>query len=119
MILLDNLKAVDVNLALNLMGGYEQVYRKVVDSFLTTQENLIQNVEYNLGRDYDEARRLVHSCKGISKNIGSEKLYEVCAYLEKAIIDRNEALIEFYFTDFKIIFTQVINDLTKIKFDTL
>lgn len=117
MILLSDLKVVDTNLALNLMGGCEQVYQKVIASFLVNQSQLIEEIEKHLSSNLKEARRLVHSCKGISKNVGSEQLYEVARDFELALLSENQLLIEESFNDFKGIFTQVLVDLKQIKFD--
>ncbi len=116
MLILEDLKVVDTSLALDLMGGYEQIYQKVIESFLENQTNLIEEVEENLINNMDEARRLVHSCKGISKNIGSLPLYQISSLLEQAIMTRDSLLIDAYFKDFKTIFLQVLSDLKKIQF---
>lgn len=117
MIILNNLEEVDVKLALNMMGGYEVVYQKVVQSFLLNHQSVINGIKNNLNYNKKEARRIVHSYKGISKNIGSEKLYEVSKEFEQVIIDNNEPLINDYFKIFEVIFNKVVNDLQKIKFD--
>ncbi len=118
MILLSDLKVIDTNLALNLMGGYEQIYQKVIDSFLVNQSRLVEGIEKHLAtKNLREARRLVHSCKGISKNIGSEQLYIVAKELELALISEKQSLIDGALDDFKLLFEQVIEDLKKIKFD--
>ena len=116
MIISNDLKMVDVDMALSLMNGLEQIYRKIVKTFLHEQKNLIEDIEISLSCNYDEARRLVHSCKGISKNIGSNQLYEVSAELEKAIMECDQELIAYYFSNFKEVFKQVVTDLKNIKF---
>ncbi len=115
MITVDSLNVVDVDLALNLMNGYEQIYFRVIQTFLENHGCLVENLEKCLEKDLDEARRLVHSCKGISKNIGSLPLYEVSEAFEQAIVNRNSNLINFYYIKFKAIFNQVLQDLRKIQ----
>lgn len=116
MIIGNDLKMIDVNMALDLMNGIEQVYFKVVQTFLEEQKNLIEEIEASLACNYDEARRLVHTCKGISRSIGSNPLYEVSANLEDAIIKQNKTLISDYFAKFKEIFKQVVKDLNNLTF---
>lgn len=115
MIVLDDLKVVDVNLALDLIGGNEQIYHKVIAVFLENQRHLIEEIENKIEKNIDDVRILVHSCKGISKNIGSIELYEVSSLFEKAIIERNPDLINHYLKQFTLIFSQVLQDLEKIQ----
>lgn len=112
---LDQLEVVDVSLALDMMGGNELIYQKVIDSFISNQCNLVEDINENLETDKSEARRLVHSCKGIAINIGSPKLYDVATALEEAILDDMEALIEFYCNKFEDIFNKVIVELKMIR----
>jgi HPt (histidine-containing phosphotransfer) domain-containing protein len=116
MIITGDLKVVDVNLALELISGYEQIYQKLILAFQENQSNLIEDIKKHLDNDLNEARRLVHSCKGISKNIGSLPLYEVTSALESAIINRDSELINIYFVKFQVIFEQVLVDLNNIQF---
>ncbi|MDF2700576.1 MAG: two-component system histidine kinase / response regulator [Haloplasmataceae bacterium] len=113
---LEELEVVDIKLALEMIGGYEQVYHKVIDCFLETNCNLIQDVTYQLDNNIDEARRLVHSCKGISENIGSRLFFEVSKNFELAIINQDKELINDLFTEFKVVFNTVVKDLKKIMF---
>lgn len=116
MISANELKVIDINLALNLLEGYEQIYQMIVLSFLENESNLIERIESNLPHKFEEARRLVHSCKGISKNLGSLPLYEIALELELALIEHNLDLVELYLPKFKSIFYEVLTDLAKIQF---
>ncbi|QVK18223.1 Hpt domain-containing protein [Mycoplasmatota bacterium] len=115
MIVLDELKVVDVSFALDLIGGNDQIYHKVVAVFLENQSHLIEEIEKKLEEDMDEVRILVHTCKGISKNLGSVQLYEVSRLFEDAIIKRNHDLISRYFKQFSSIFSQVLKELKIIQ----
>lgn len=116
MIIVDDLQVVDVNMALGLIGGNEKIFTLVVGQFLENNSNLLSEVENDIiNNRYDEAILKVHSCKGISKNIGSIQLYEIAKILEEALINRDCNMIEKSLKDFRIIFPQVIEDLIKIK----
>lgn len=115
MIVSDHLNVVDVNFALDLIDGNEQIYHKVIAVFLENQSHLIEEIENKLETNLDDVRILVHTCKGISKNLGSIKLYEIASLFEKAIIERNHDLINHYFKQFAGIFSQVLQDLNKIQ----
>lgn len=111
------LKEVDVDLALRTMGGFEHIYEKVIETFLYEQRTLVDDLSRSLKEDYQEARRLVHSCKGISQNLGSKRLFEVSSDFEEAILNRDMGLINDYFISFKDLFNIVVDDLQKIEFD--
>lgn len=113
----DCFEEVNVELALELLGGYEQVYKKLIESFLTNQEHLVDDIKKNLLTNRIEARRLVHSCKGISKNIGAMSLYDITKDFEVAIIEEEEALIEKYMQEFEQVYTKVISELKSIEFN--
>jgi len=115
LIVVDDLKVVDVDVALNLIDGNEQIYLKVIDVFLDNQSHIVEEIEMLLENNINEARIPVHSCKGISKNIGSIQLFEVSESLEEAIISQNHESISNYFDQFKIIFSQLLNELNQIK----
>lgn len=74
---------VNIDLALELIGGHEQILEKVINSFLT--KRIFDTFDYSTCNNINDLKLLVHSCKGISKNIGSEALYEIASKLERAL----------------------------------
>lgn len=116
MIVARDLKVIDVEMALSLINGYESIYQKIIGTFMENQKDLVETIKKLLPHNLEEARRLVHSCKGISKNLGSLPLHEVSLKLEQAILDKDYKLIEVYFQEFEQVFRDVLRDLTKIQF---
>lgn len=117
MIRSNNLEYINVGDALKLLGGYEQIYKKLVDTFIDNQKDLIYEVEEKLAsNDRKEARRLVHSCKGISKNLGANRLYEESADFELAILNEEETneSLQSYFIRFKEVFEMTYQELQEI-----
>mgnify|MGYP000963244294 CR=1 FL=1 len=108
------LKLVDVDMALAFFTGCEQIYFKLVDIFVENQKNLIPLLENKLSDDLSEAHRLVHSCKGNAKNLGSDLFFEVSRKLELAILNRDKEDIKVCFSQFKEIFLLVYEELRKI-----
>ena len=108
---------VNVEAALELIGGYEQIYKKLVQSFLENQNRLVEDVEAYLRTNQAEARRLVHSCKGIATNLGAFQLYEVTKELEVAIVNNDQPSIQAYFELFRTIFPKVYMELSSIEWD--
>jgi HPt (histidine-containing phosphotransfer) domain-containing protein len=110
-----HLKFINVEEALELMGGYKQIYLKVIQQFIENNATIIEDLEYHLKEDLKEARRLVHSCKGIARNIGSHDLYEVSKEFELAILNNEEKLTQEYLKQFKETIQGVMADLKQIK----
>ncbi|ERJ13023.1 Hpt domain-containing protein [Haloplasma contractile] len=109
-------QSVNVDSALELLGGYKKIYNKIAEQFLENQRNLVSEIKFNLKNDYDleEARRLVHSCKGISKNLGANQLYEISTKFEVAIIDQDKKMIKQHMKEFKKEFKVVLSELRKV-----
>jgi len=117
MILLGQLKEVDVNSALNSMGGYVHIYQKIVHIFLSEYDEKLQKINESISNNrFDDARILVHQYKGISQNIGSNKLLNITTEFELLLIEKDQTLVMEYFILFKEILLQVANDLQNIKF---
>lgn len=106
---------INVHEALKLIGGYEDIYRKLVHAFIENQRDLIIRIEDRLEIDRPEVRRLVHSIKGISQNLGAKQLYEISAKFEEAIINEaSDAILEGHFETFKDIFWKTYEELKLI-----
>jgi HPt (histidine-containing phosphotransfer) domain-containing protein len=108
---MSKLKMINVDEALELIGGYEQIYKKLIKTFIENQKELIPQVKEALNENnLDEARRLVHSCKGISKNLGASHLYEIASQFEVAILN-NVPYLNDYLQKFEMIFKQSYQEL--------
>lgn len=107
-------KYINIDHALELMGGHKVVLDKLVGMFL--ENNIIHNLDEEIYTDYEKARRKVHSCKGLSMNVGSEALYEIAYELEEAIINgEEEKEIEKLYKTFKKTYDKVKQKLKKYK----
>lgn len=79
---------IDINEALLQLGGSEKLYRTLITGF----NDKYQMVDEEIGRLLDEgrieeARRLAHSLKGLSGNLGAHGLREKAKNLEFGIRD--------------------------------
>ncbi|MCK5680874.1 cache domain-containing protein, partial [bacterium] len=68
---------INVRKGLTHLAGNENLYAKILQSFVKE----FQEIELNL-KDFDSAARIIHTLKGLSGNIGAEKLNLVCQELE-------------------------------------
>ena len=66
----------DIEAALALMGGNKKLYSKVLGSFLATYET------FQIDLDHPDARRTLHTLKGLCGNLGAKRLQALTAALE-------------------------------------
>lgn len=105
---------VSVEDALKLIGGYEEIYRKLVHAFIENQRNLISTLDRKWSCDRAEVRRMVHSIKGIAKNLGANPLYQAAIQLESALVEgaSDDELLSLYET-FKTVFLNTYEELKR------
>ena len=70
--------------------------------------------------NYDDARIIVHSIKGVARNLGIFKLALVAEKLEKLLLDRakNELLMS-CLVEFNSTLVEVLNEINKFEKDTV
>jgi len=85
----------DRQAAINNLGGLVWLYEKHLSKFKTTYTDSAEIIRENLiqGKT-DEARRLIHSVKGLSGTLGLRQLYYVSSLLEKAVINSDPSTYE-------------------------
>lgn len=73
--------------AIKNLGGLESIYYKHVEKFKVNYSNSVEHIAALLEeKNYDEARRLAHSIKGLGGTLGMLDVMESSAELEKAIL---------------------------------
>lgn len=74
--------------AIKNLGGLESIYYKHVEKFKANYINTADHIEALMAdKNYDEARRLAHSIKGLGGTLGMLDVMEASALLEKAILN--------------------------------
>ena len=81
------LKSFDVDEALNRISNNSKLYLSILKKFLNNNKNFISVLKDNLEKDeLDEAIRNIHTLKGVSGNLGSKIIYQLCLDFEKELI---------------------------------
>ncbi|QVK20588.1 Hpt domain-containing protein [Mycoplasmatota bacterium] len=104
-------KMVDVQLALSTMNNLEFILKKVYEEFLLNNKNLLLDLESAISDDNKEARRLVHSIKGISINLGSKKMYQTSKDFEEILLAEKEEEIKNMFPIFRECFQNMYQEI--------
>lgn len=84
-----NLKYVNSEEGLKRIGGNLCLFRKLLvdfaGDFATAPKELDQYLKDN---DFEKAERLIHTIKGVSGNLGAEKLFSSSRYLNKSLCEK-------------------------------
>jgi CheY-like chemotaxis protein len=87
---LPTLPGIDINSGLIRVGGNMKLYKKLLIKFRNDYSKSLSEIKTALENgNFNEAERFVHSIKGVTGNIGINKLYKITADFE-AIIRKRE-----------------------------
>ncbi len=95
---LDGLPGLDAASGLGRVSGNVKLYRKLLLKFRSRYKHVMSNIQKAVEtRDLEQARKLVHTLKGVSGNIGAQELYAASSDLGQALrqgsaLERHEAL---------------------------
>jgi two-component system, sensor histidine kinase and response regulator len=83
---LPEIEGVDVVGGLQRVAGKKRLYRDLLDQFATKQGSAGTQIAGALANaDHRSAERLAHSVKGVTRNIGMNRMFQFAGGLEKAI----------------------------------
>ena len=92
---LENLNGFDCDEGITRLGGDDNFYVELIRDFHSEFRNSSQEFEKRLNeKDYETARRIVHTVKGVAGNLGIKKLHEAASQLESAVKKQNTADID-------------------------
>ena len=99
----ENFQVIDVQKGLIHLAGNENLYVKVLQSFIEE----FQGVKLDL-EDYDDAARIIHTLKGLSANIGAQTLNRICRELEER---PDAALLPQLYDQLQQVFDEIVRNL--------
>ncbi|MEH6458798.1 response regulator [Chitinimonas sp. JJ19] len=80
------LRGVDVALGLRYMGGKQHLYLRLLTRFATGYGNTVALLRDQLAQgQYEEAKRLAHTLRGLAGSMGATQVSEVAAELEATL----------------------------------
>jgi HPt (histidine-containing phosphotransfer) domain-containing protein len=105
---------INVSEGLHRIGGEEELYCELLVSFYTDYEQAAsQSLLLVEQGEWEEARILVHSVKGISGNLGARELYRAAAGLEQQIKSRETEAASPLFLDFQASLKAVMEEIRR------
>lgn len=103
-----NLPGIDTDIGLFRANNKPELYLKLLKSFLRDFSNAPEKIMTFLDQEmFDDARRVAHSVKGVSANIGANELSELASQLEQSIESSNFDLHNTLWREFKTNLVQV------------
>ena len=82
-ILPDSLPGLDLTKGINRVAGNQELYKKLLLSFYQDNKEKAQQIKQALqANDFNTARHLAHSVKGVSGNISAKRLFATARSLE-------------------------------------
>lgn len=103
------LRSVDTQKGLARMVDDEALYKKVTRDFVSLYANAAEKMQELIKEDIDEAKRLAHTIKGLSANIGAEALSKSAKALEDNPVAE-------HIEPFKVELEKVVNELKNAPF---
>lgn len=99
------------------LGLFNRMIIKFKETYTKSDEEIAMLI---IQENYDDARIIVHSIKGVARNLGIFKLALVAEKLEKLLLDRakNELLMS-CLVEFNNTLVEVLNEINKFEKDTV
>lgn len=105
----------DVESSIKRFSMNEKLYCKCIVRFITepTYEQLVESMEAG---DYAEAHRFAHTLKGISGNLGMDKLYNECSTLSSLLKENQyDASLPVY-EDVRHTYDEILSHISTVDF---
>ncbi len=87
----DSLPGIDIKSALKRLGGNERLFKKLLGDFHRDFQQITEDTRHAWAQgDMETSRRLAHTIKGVSGNIGAKELHIASREVEAAIVQGDE-----------------------------
>lgn len=105
---------IDYDVVLSRLAGSEVLLYKYLKKFVEDRnyDELCQAVAC---KDYDTALKTAHSIKGMSINLGLEKLYELCAAIVTSIREEQTQKVEPLFNQLKVEYESIASQIERLE----
>ncbi len=88
------------------MNNKKKLYLSILEKFYTNNQNFITELKDTLAKDdHETAHRLIHTLKGVTGNIGADKIHEQTKIVENSILEKD-------MDKFEVELTKLEKDLT-------
>ncbi len=82
----ESIPGLNIRRGIKQVGGNERLYQKLLKDFLRNHEHLRKDLYLYIQQgELEQASRAAHTLRGVSGNIGAERLYQVATELDKKL----------------------------------
>jgi HPt (histidine-containing phosphotransfer) domain-containing protein len=111
----ENLPGIDLQWGLERIGGNKRLFLKLLGDFAANHRNAIEIIEQRLSDGMpNDARRELHTLKGVAGNIGARILHQEAGNLEQALL-ANELQGSSLPKSFRDAFTSLFDGLSALQ----
>ncbi|THB72129.1 MAG: response regulator [Gammaproteobacteria bacterium] len=108
----ENLQIVNLEEALRMLANNKKLLVSIANDFIDSYEESPYMIDKHINNDeLTDAKRLVHSIKGIASTFACDAFYNAAIEFELALKNRQKKLIENTFDNYKEIFEVFLNDV--------
>lgn len=113
--MLNNFSFVDIEQALELMGGDKDLYKEVLAMYIEDPQFSNEELQQALlDNNYEKAQKLVHLLKGIAGTLGAQQLFEICKTTDLVFKKKAEGNIQELCEKIYPLFTETYNEIKNI-----
>ncbi len=110
-----NVSALDQSAGLKNMGGNEEIYRQVLNEYLSENQYTLDKLSSAiLEKRYADAAQIVHNVKGSTGSIGAKSLYEAAITLQKALNEEKEDEILLLLEKFSGLLRKLLEEIKEL-----
>ena len=107
-----SIAGINIQSGLNRCGGSEKLFSSLLRGFRDNRADTLTMVKGLLeNSDFEAARQLVHSLKGVSGNLSAEALFDAAGALESAIIKQDGKLLPQRLSECEVAFRELMRSL--------
>ena len=107
-----DIPGLNIESALGRMNNKKKLYLSILGKFYTNNQNFINEIRTTLvNRDYENAKRLIHTLKGVSGTIGADSIHKSSKLVEDCIEGKDEEKIQEILNKLEIELKQLFGDI--------
>ncbi len=113
----EKIPGIDLNWGLERIGGNRSLFLKLLDEFVANHRDTIQKIRMLLAKGQsDDARRVLHTLKGVAGNIGARTLQQEAEKLEQVLVEKEAVEVRLP-NSFDKAFNALLNGLSMLLHD--
>lgn len=112
-VVIPKITGLNITEALGRLNQNKKLYLNILSKFIDGNREIVKEMSSTYdAKDYDTAKRLVHTLKGVSGNIGANEIHELTKIIETHIIDHKDVEVSEGLIKLDLLIQQLIKSIT-------